>query len=189
MEQKLLTEIQQQKKELRGQMLKARGALPKDEKAVHDAFIRRRLSVLIQEADAQVVHSYLPMGSEVDVFPLLEELLQKGIIIIAPKTLKKRQLLNLQLTATSAIEEGLWGTIHPAGNMEYSGPIDFFIVPGLAFDRERYRLGYGAGYYDNHLVLHPNAKTVAVCYPFQIVDHVPVEPHDMQLDEIIMPFP
>ena len=54
----------------------------------------------------------------------------------------------------------------------------------MSFDEYNYRLGYGAGYYDNFLVNHPNALKVGIFYPFQKVDKVPTEPHDVKLDEI-----
>jgi 5-formyltetrahydrofolate cyclo-ligase len=79
----------------------------------------------------------------------------------------------------------MWGTIHPGGNEAYTGPIDLFIVPGLAFDTELYRLGYGAGYYDNHLVNQPQAWKAGICYPCQVINKVPTEPHDIKLDELI----
>jgi 5,10-methenyltetrahydrofolate synthetase len=63
---------------------------------------------------------------------------------------------------------------------------DFVVVPGLAFDRNRYRLGYGGGYYDNFLMTQPKAQKVGIFYPFQEVVQVPKEAHDVQLDEMVV---
>ncbi len=182
---KKMYDITQHKKDLRQQMLQLRDAMLPAVKREMDKNIRTRLAAIIKEKNARVVHCYLPMGSEVNVFPLLAELLSAGIKVISPKTLPKRQLQNLVLHSVTDLEPGMWGTIHPGGNEEYSGPIDLFIVPGLAFDSDRYRLGYGAGYYDNHLCNHPDAYKVAVAYPFQLIDKVPIEPHDVQLNEVL----
>jgi 5-formyltetrahydrofolate cyclo-ligase len=179
-------DLKQHKKDLRQQMLHLRDSMQPATKRELDKAIRARLATIIKERNAKIVHSYLPMGSEVNVFPLLAELLNSGITVISPKTLPKRQLQNLVLHSVAGIEQGMWGTIHPAGGEKYPGPIDLFIVPGLAFDNERYRLGYGAGYYDNHLVHHPDAYKVAVAYPFQLIEKVPVEEHDIRLDEVIV---
>ncbi len=167
-------------------MLLQRDAMLPAVKRELDMRLRERLLAIIHEKKVKVVHCYLPMGSEINVFPLLAELLNTGIKVISAKTLPKRQLQNLVLHSVSEIEQGMWGTIHPAGDEAYTGRIDMFIVPGLAFDADRYRLGYGAGYYDNHLVLHPNAYKVAIAYPFQIIDKVPTEPHDVQLSEVLV---
>ena len=59
------------------------------------------------------------------------------------------------------------------------------IVPGLAFDAQNYRLGYGGGYYDNFIVNHAQAKKIGIFYPFQKVEKVPVEAHDFPLDKIL----
>ncbi|MBC7555060.1 MAG: 5-formyltetrahydrofolate cyclo-ligase [Taibaiella sp.] len=174
-----------EKKMLRNTMMQERDNMPAAVKAVYDSIICDRLETLIQERDARVVHSYLPMGSEVDVFPLLEYLLSKGITIVSPKTMPARQLENLVLHSITDLETGKWGTHHPANSTVYTGVIDFFIVPGLAFDRHHYRLGYGKGYYDTHLATQPLVYKAGVCYPFQVIDKVPIETHDVQLDEVI----
>ncbi|MCB0812732.1 MAG: hypothetical protein KDB87_06145, partial [Flavobacteriales bacterium] len=48
-----------------------------------------------------------------------------------------------------------------------------------------HRLGYGAGYYDTFLPQHPTVHTVAVCYPFQVLDTVPVEAHDVAVRQVV----
>jgi 5-formyltetrahydrofolate cyclo-ligase len=60
------------------------------------------------------------------------------------------------------------------------------LVPGVAFDRAGGRLGRGGGFYDR-LLGHPHfaARRIAVCFACQIVARVPVEPHDIEVDEIV----
>lgn len=59
------------------------------------------------------------------------------------------------------------------------------LMPGLVFDRERHRLGYGGGYYDRYLEVHPEHATVALCYRFQVIeDELPHEKHDIMPDFI-----
>ena len=65
--------------------------------------------------------------------------------------------------------------------------IDCVITPGFAFDIYKNRLGKGGGFYDKFLSSAVNAKKVALAYDFQIVDKVPVEPHDWTVDVIITP--
>lgn len=61
------------------------------------------------------------------------------------------------------------------------------LVPGLAYDAARFRIGYGGAYYDSFMVQHPNALKIELFYPFQKVDCVPREPHDARLEEVIIP--
>lgn len=174
----------QEKKDIRAQMLAQRDALDIVFKARLDIAICSRLEQLIEQRAAKVVHAYLPMGSEIDIYPLLEKLLSIGITVVTPKSLKGRKLKNLALHSLQELEDGIFGTRHPAHDEEYTGPIDLFIVPGLAFDKMNYRLGYGAGYYDNFLSSQQGYK-VGTCYPFQVVEQLPVEQHDVPMDKII----
>lgn len=174
-----------EKKELRQEMLAKRDALDATAKAQHDKRICASLAQLVEGRKMKVVHCYLPMGSEINIFPLIEQLLQKGITVVTPKALKKRQLQNLILNSLSELEDGIYGTQHPANSTEYTGQFDLFIIPGLAFDKSRYRLGYGSGYYDSFLHTQPHAYKLGICYPFQVIDTVPTEAHDVQLDDIL----
>ena len=64
--------------------------------------------------------------------------------------------------------------------------IDLMIVPGVAFTRRGERLGRGKGFYDKYLSRKGfSAHTIGVCYPCQIVDSLPTEPHDKVMDEVI----
>jgi 5-formyltetrahydrofolate cyclo-ligase len=175
----------QSKKDIRNQMLQLRNAMAEEVKANADAVICEKLIAIAEQLKPQVVHTYLPMGSEVDVWPVIHYLHAKGVTIVAPKALRNRQTEHWVLTDVNALEEGIYGTKHPANSKLHEGDIDMFIIPGLAFDKNNYRLGYGAGYYDQFLKDHLNAYKLAVCYPFQLLDEVPVEPHDVRLDEVL----
>lgn len=166
-------------------MLAQRDSLKQDEKAILDKNLCTRLQAIISERKAKVIHSYLPFGSEPDINPLLQSLLDAGCTIVCPKSLAKRTIQNLVLTSLSELEEGRYGTKHPAGEQEYTGEIELYIVPGVAFDSGCYRLGYGSGYYDNYFSGHPGGYKAGICYPFQKMEHLPNEAHDVPLNEII----
>lgn len=174
-----------EKAELRKWMLAQRDALPLVTKEAYDDRICRSLEQIINERNIKVVHCYLPMGSEIDIKPLIEKMLSAGITVVTPKALKQRRLQNLVLNSLSDLEGGIYGTQHPANSVEYTGEFGMFTIPGLAFDKNNYRLGYGSGYYDSFLNTQPGAYKLGICYPFQIVDHVPTEAHDVRLDGVL----
>jgi 5-formyltetrahydrofolate cyclo-ligase len=178
--------ISEQKKKIRQQMLVQRARLPNDWKATYDQWICHALMEHISAHDFQHIHLFLPMGTEINIWPLIEELLASKRMLIAPKTLPKRQLENRILTALDQLEPGVFGTRHPIADTPYTGPIDLIIAPGLAFDAANNRLGYGGGYYDAFLKSHPNAHTLGIFYPFQKLDSVPLEAHDMPLDSVLV---
>lgn len=81
---------------------------------------------------------------------------------------------------------GAFGIMEPSGELftDYSR-ITLAVVPGMAFDSHGHRLGRGKGYYDRFLPLLPQAYKIGVCFPFQLVDDVPIEPTDVVMDEVV----
>ncbi|MEO7095997.1 MAG: 5-formyltetrahydrofolate cyclo-ligase [Polyangiales bacterium] len=70
-----------------------------------------------------------------------------------------------------------------------AGEIDVVVVPGLAFDPEGNRLGYGAGFYDRFLVQHrlasPHGRVIGICFDFQVLVEIPITPHDVPVSTVI----
>ena len=64
------------------------------------------------------------------------------------------------------------------------GKIDLILVPGVAFDKSGNRLGRGKGYYDK-VLKQMGAYKLGVCFDFQLVERVPVEPHDVKMDRVV----
>jgi 5-formyltetrahydrofolate cyclo-ligase len=77
----------------------------------------------------------------------------------------------------------------PASNEVAKDPRVLIIMPGVAFDPDLNRIGYGGGYYDKYLSNHPDVlfTKVAITYDFQIVDSLPTEPHDYKVDMVVTP--
>jgi 5-formyltetrahydrofolate cyclo-ligase len=63
--------------------------------------------------------------------------------------------------------------------------VELIVVPGVAFDPTGNRMGRGRGFYDRLLKSTPNAMKVGVAYDFQLLDKIPVEPHDVPMDSVI----
>ncbi len=177
--------ILEQKEALRKEMYKKRARNTPVAKKEYDLWICAQLEQVVKERKVKTIHTYLPMGTEIDIRPFIQKALDQNIKVISPKTLPKRQLENLELHSLNEVEKGVFGTSCPASSIIYSGDYDIIIVPGLAFDNQKYRLGYGGGYYDTFLEQHPNAFKVGIFYPFQEVTSVPKEKHDMCLDTIL----
>jgi 5-formyltetrahydrofolate cyclo-ligase len=93
-----------------------------------------------------------------------------------------------EYTGPEDLQVGEFGIAEPTrGRILRPEMIDLMVVPGVAFDRAGHRLGRGAGYYDRYLS-SPHAAGVykmGVCFPWQSVESVPTEPHDIAMDEVI----
>lgn len=177
-----------QKSALRKDILSKRDRLDFIEKASLDESLTEHLIEWIEANEPNVVHCYLPMGSEPDLFPFLQWLLLRGTKVICPQTLPDRTLAHWPLHNLDELEHGMFQTSHPKPTTAFTGKIDLIIVPGLAFSAKGTRLGYGGGYYDQFVTQHKEAKTIAVGYPFQIVDQLPADQHDISVGQIILPW-
>ncbi len=174
------------KQSIRQKMLYLRNGLSPEEHAQRSAAVVHQLWNALREAEIKTVHTFLPIRSEINILPLVERLLEEQITVIIPKTLPHQTLKHLQLSSLSSLVKGKYGTQFPTPEVEYKGVLDAIIVPGLAFSKEGYRLGYGGGYYDRFLAQHPHALQIGVGFWFQRLPDVPIESHDAKLSQVIV---
>lgn len=95
--------------------------------------------------------------------------------------------LELRLyTGDDRLTEGAFHIDEPTGTAftDYAA-IDLAVIPGVAFDRQGNRLGRGKGYYDRLLPRIPTAYKLGLCFPFQVLNQIPAEAHDIPMDEVL----
>ena len=128
------------------------------------------------------VAGYWPVGSEIDVRPVLHVLHARGHPVLLPDTPPRGQPLQFRhwWPGVPMVPER-FGTVRPDSP---AGDPGLLLVPLLAFDRRCYRLGYGGGFYDRTIAARPGIRTVGCAYALQEVDAVPVLPHDAPLDAV-----
>ena len=158
---------------------------PESLRRKHAARVNEALWQVVAGHHYEIIHCFIPLPDEIDVFPFVQRAIQENKTVIVPRTLPGRTLEHLILKHPENLVAGRFGTLYPQDAPIYSGKLDLIVVPGLAFDRRGNRLGYGAGYYDSFLSQNPEAMKVGVGFPFQVLEHIPVEPHDVVLDRII----
>jgi len=126
-----------------------------------------------------VVAGFWPMGSEIDIRPLLAALDARGHPIALPETPPVGNPLIFRLWHPgAAMLPGRFGTTRPVGAVARP---DWLFVPLLGFDRRGHRLGYGGGYYDRTLAILPGAVAVGCAFACQEVDAVPATEYDARL--------
>jgi len=137
-----------------------------------------------------VVAGYLPIGEEIDPWPLIGVLTGAQCPVAAPVVVGKGRPLEFRiLREGEPLEAGVMGTRHPAAGAPVVEP-DFLIVPLLGFDRQGYRLGYGGGFYDRTLARLRRQRAIVaagVAFDEQEVDSLPRGAHDERLDWIVTP--
>ena len=137
-------------------------------------------------ADAHTVLLYSALPDEVPTLPLLNRLSTEGKTVLLPHVVNDTDMELRRYTGSNDLEQGAFGIMEPTGELftDYDD-IDVAVIPGMAFDREGHRLGRGKGYYDRFLTRLPHTYKIGVCFPFQLVDHVPADAHDILMDEVI----
>lgn len=137
-------------------------------------------------ADARVVLAYYSLPDEVCTHRLIDDLLAMGKVVLLPKVIDEQQMEIRRYYGVQDLQHGVLGLFEPGGEpfTDYA-KIDVALVPGMAFDSEGHRLGRGRGYYDRFLRLIPSARTIGVCFPFQIVPQIPMEPTDIPVSEMV----
>lgn len=175
----------EEKVKLREMMLNQRFGMDANTKLAYDNEINQKLIEHVLNYNSNHVHVYLPMKNEINIFPFIHWLLENDKVVIAPKVLPERQLQNLILHSLRETETGSFGTYHPAGDEQFNGEFDLIVTPGLAFDLQNNRLGYGGGYYDRFLASIPEITKIGIHYPFQLFDSIPTKPHDIKLNNLL----
>jgi len=130
--------------------------------------------------NANVVALYYSTKDEVDTHDLILYSLLQDKIVLLPKVIGK-EMIFIKIDETTRYETSNFKIREPISNEPYLGKIDLFIVPGVAFDINGNRLGYGGGYYDKYLK-DTNASTIGICFEEQITNEIEPEEHDIKVD-------
>jgi 5-formyltetrahydrofolate cyclo-ligase len=182
--------LREAKRSLRLQVLRARDALPADLRMAASKLIAATLSARSDFTAARVVLLTLPFGSEWDTRLLLSSALSQGKTVAVPRVNQERRMLET-FAVCDAVREvgpGYRGIPEPIADCPPVplASIDWVLVPGVAFDAEGRRIGYGGGYYDRLLpLLGERAARIAGAFELQIVASVPAAPHDATVDAIV----
>ena len=131
--------------------------------------------------EAKVIALYNSMVDEVDTSLLINESLKDKIVLL-PKISYDKMIFIKVNKDTKYVKSSL-GVLEPIGD-EYLGEIDLIIVPGIAFDNNLNRLGFGMGYYDKYLN-NKNIYKIGICFDEQIVNLVPTNDLDIKMDMVI----
>lgn len=135
--------------------------------------------------NAKSIYGYLPYNQEVRTTPMLEQAQRDGKRVAVPKIIGD-DMVFLWLDDLTKVELGYCNIPEPIDNEPVADDeTALVLMPGLAFDPEGHRCGYGGGFYDRYLEQHPNHPTLALCYGFQMFEHLEVDSHDIPVDFVL----
>lgn len=135
--------------------------------------------------NAKTILAYHSLPDEVSTHALIRQYAKTKTILL-PKVIGDGEMEIRRYRGDEDLRQGSFGIMEPCGEIftDYER-IDLAIIPGMAFDLKGNRLGRGKGYYDRFLSRARNIYKVGICFPFQLVDEVPVGETDIAMDEVI----
>ena len=173
------------KKELRRSIRERKRAMTEEEIVSRS----EKLGVLFAQSEAyknaKTIYGYLPYNQEVRTVPMLEQALKDGKKVAVPKVYGD-EMKFLYLDDLTKVSKGYAGIPEPIAD----GPVAddetaLVLMPGLAFDPQGHRIGYGGGFYDKFLAAEPKHPTLALCYEFQLLPELDTEEHDIPVDTVL----
>lgn len=176
------------KEELRNQFLEKRNALSDNEADEKSQRIIDRVLKTKEFQVADTIHSYVSIqkNREVNTIRFLKTCLQMNKQVVVPKMIGEGQLNHFEIDSLDDLRENNWGVPEPVYGRKISvRELDLIIVPMVAGDRNKNRIGYGAGYYDRFLQ-SCSALKMGLLFDCQLYDNtLPVENFDIPLDILI----
>lgn len=174
------------KKEIRAEVKKYRREataeqIRENSNAICNAFLQ-----LPEYEAAKVVFAYMDCKNEVETKKVIEQCWRDGKTIAVPKVFGQFMKYYV-ICSYEDLEEGYFGIPEPKHELleEIVAEDGLMILPGVAFDVQRHRVGYGGGFYDRYLEAHPDMKKIAFAFEFQMFEEVPFEEFDRQPEKII----
>ena len=173
------------KKALRAEIKAKKRAMTEAQIAATSEALAQQLYAHPAYQNAKSIFGYLSYNQEVRTMPMLEQAQKDGKRVAVPKVIDDTMIF-IWLDDLSRVELGYCSIPEPMDNgPEAVDETALVLMPGLAFDPTGRRCGYGGGFYDRYLEEHPNHPTLAMCYGFQMFDHLDTDPHDIPVNYVL----
>lgn len=188
-----MNEISNKKKQIRREKLKIRREMSIEEKSNYDKIIKDKFfeSGFYKESDN--IFIYISYDSEINTKDIITRAIKEGKKIYVPRTEFSTKLMNaVRIENFDNLVESRYGILEPKKDEPFIDPndLDLIVVPGVAFDKNGGRVGYGAGYYDRYFkrINNENKSKIvklALAYDFQLMDKVPTDEEDVLIDAVM----
>ncbi|MGJ9456972.1 5-formyltetrahydrofolate cyclo-ligase [Oceanobacillus sp. CF4.6] len=177
-----------EKTSLRTDSIKGLKNLPEHEKLQIEEKLKQQLLLSSLWKEATTIGVTMAQGFEWSTKPIIEAAWEQNKTICIPKCYpKQKELIFYELKSFEQLEVVYYNLLEPKPDISKKvkkNSMDLLLVPGLLFDRDGYRIGFGGGYYDRFLKDYANTS-VSLCSSDQLVDHVPAENFDIPVNYII----
>ena len=196
------------KKEIRQEVTERKNALTEEQVTEWSLALKEKFCSLDAYKEAESIYFYLTFNQEVQTVPMIEQAIADGkrvavpVMLISGKSFNKKgepkrdYMEFIYINSMDECRPNFMGIPEPPEELVETNPERIadekkvlILMPGLAFDGQGNRIGYGGGFYDKYLDSHPDTEftKIALCFDFQIYDHIPTEEQKEKMDLIISP--
>ena len=173
------------KKELRAMIRARKRAMTEEEICSRSTALAEAFANSVLYKEAKTIYGYLPYNQEVRTVPMLEQAIRDGKRVAVPKVYGE-EMRFLYIEDMTQVDTGYAGIPEPVADEPVAqDETALVLMPGLAFDPQGHRIGYGGGFYDRFLEKEPNHPTLALCYEFQMLPKLETEEHDIPVDCVL----
>lgn len=173
------------KKEIRKYIFAKRKEMTQEEADSLSISIYEKVISLPEFQEASCIYAYVDYNKEASTREIIRKAWREGKRVAVPKVTGPHEMKYYYLEDFFRLKPGYFQIPEPEDCPEAAEEDAFLIVPGVAFDENRHRAGYGQGFYDRYLAAHRKHKTAAIAFEFQIVGEVPAEDTDIFPDKVI----
>lgn len=181
-------DVKYEKFMLRKRLIDSRKGIAPSSKASMDLSIFKALVSLKQYREASTILTYVSTEIEVDTLKLIDNALKEGKKVAVPKCDYDSSTIKFyQIYSREELYPAKFALLEPIANDERlvaSMNESICIVPGLAFDRRGYRLGYGKGFYDRFLSEY-DGKSIGICYSDYLCDRLAIDKYDIPVNLLV----
>lgn len=179
----------QTKKEIREYISKVKKAMVDKDIASFSEAIADQLLTSDEYRNNTNILVYVSYNQEVRTDRLIKQSIEDGKKVYVPKVFKDKDVKYMEFVQIKDYDDlapGYMGIMEPVNNNYTSLKDGLLVMPGIAFDIQKNRIGYGGGFYDRYLQQHmSDFYKIAICYDFQVVEHIMSEAFDIKPDKII----
>ena len=174
------------KKEIRAEVKKHRKEATVEQIQKNSDLICDKFLGLKEYQESSVVFAYIDCKNEVQTRKVIEQCWKDQKTVAVPKVFGK-EMKFYAISSYEDLEEGYFGIPEPKHEKleEIICEDGLMILPGVAFDVKKHRVGYGGGFYDRYLEAHPDMKKIAFAFEFQMFESVPFESFDIQPEKVV----
>lgn len=134
--------------------------------------------------EAEYILAYHPLGNEADIRQVVKEAWKQKKHVAFPKVFGD-EMRFFEVESFAQLHPGCFGVMEPEETHPAEWENALMLTPGVAFDRNGGRMGFGKGYYDRYLSKYPECTTLGVSYELQVAEQIPTEPLDVPLAYLV----